>query len=279
MARVVEAPPQFVDAPVITPRLPADGCKGYPAGVALPLRLETTVFDPDGQVSGCQPPENGGRLSVEWTLSAPGRSRATLAPPGAGGDCAPCPPAVGAPIPNFATDTDRAEWDIACLCPDLGGAAQALTYTVELSVTDGVTSITSKAIDVPVYADAPPCLDGAYPPPGSYVVDRAEPWVFEMSPPISERDAATIGWSLWRSSDPAWRAVPGDGTGAASYAPDLSSFNVGEHVKVRATAVGGTGAGPTCAVDQAVCAISSCLSQSGIVAECDAWVTWDLELR
>jgi hypothetical protein len=74
-----------------------------------------------------------------------------------------------------------------------------------------------------------------------------------------------------------WRQVPS--WPMSDYRLDVSSFGVGEKLRVRAEALDRTGArapASVCAVDADDCAVASCASAP---EACHKWKTWDLELR
>jgi hypothetical protein len=238
--------------------------------------LASDVYDPDADVTGCDAtPE---QLTVRWAIdSLPAGSKAAIYPSTAG-RCGPCPAAALDPVTDFATDTKTPYWATACLCPDLGGTTQALNYLVSADVSDGKhPPVQAKSFTAPVVADSPPCLDGAYPTPASYVVDRSEPWWAQLGPIVDDRDGGPTGqvqWSLWRSGDPVWRVAPVSGL---TYTPDLIDLPVGETVKVRAEALDRLGERGACDADTDICIVQSCSAKSG--TSCQAWVTWALELR
>ena len=142
--------------------------------------------------------------------------------------------------------------------------------------------MTSPVGDVPVGADEPPCITGTNPVAGSYVVDRTELQEFDVDGVVDDRDVfGTDGigfqWSVWREADPTWRPVPS--WTLSTYQLDVSSFGVGEKVRVRAEALDRTGAlvpPTTCPPDADDCVVASCASAPNA---CHKWKTWDLELR
>ena len=58
------------------------------------------------------------------------------------------------------------------------------------------------------------------------------------------------------------------------YQLDTSSFAVGEKLRVRVTPADRNGVRVTCDENASSCVADSCLT-----AMCQAWMTWDLELR
>jgi hypothetical protein len=278
MVTVAEAPPAFVDpeAAVQPFGVSTNGCNAYAEGEVIPLIVHSDIDDPDAEVTGCDTTPEA--ITVRWTIdSLPTGSNAAIYP-STSGQCGACPPAPPNPVTELDTDTKTPYWGTACLCPDLGGMPQALNYPVSVYVSDGKHApIKAQTFTAAVAADSPPCVDGAYPLPASYVVDRSEPWWAQLSPILDDRDGGPAGqvrWSLWRSSDPTWRVAPISGL---SYAPDLVDLPVGETVKVRAEAVDRLGPRGACDADNDQCLVQSCSAKSGTT--CEAWVTWQLELR
>jgi hypothetical protein len=152
-------------------------------------------------------------------------------------------------------------------------------YGVAVEVSDGTTTILSATWQAPVEGDSPPCMTGAAPPPGSFAIDRLQPYTMEVTNVTDDLDALgqglTFVWTVWRDGDPSWRTLGATGT---TYTLDASAFAVGEHVRVRAQAVDRTGPRTTgCSIDDDACAAPSCLTSSA--NSCQAWMTWDLELR
>jgi hypothetical protein len=87
--------------------------------------------------------------------------------------------------------------------------------------------------------------------------------------------ALSFVWSIWREQDPVWRQVPD--WSLPSYQLDTSDFGVGEKVRVRVQPADRLGARASCDVDADTCTPDSCLVPSG--GTCQAWMTWDLDLR
>jgi hypothetical protein len=193
---------------------------------------------------------------------------------------APCPPS---PAPGLTTSWQAGLHDFptaVCFYPDAGGQTTPDMYEVVVTVSDGTTGIRSNVFEAPVRADLPPCLTGASPAAGSYVVDRDS--VQELAVTGAEDDLDPFGstglsfvWSIWREQDPTWRQVPD--WSLPSYQLDTSDFGVGEKVRVRVQPADRMGVRASCDFEQDTCTGDSCLVAPGQL--CQAWTTWDLELR
>ncbi len=172
-----------------------------------------------------------------------------------------------------------------CLWTDPMIVGSTEMYSLVFDVTDDPSDPThttsSTAGSISVSADQLPCITGEDPVAGSYVVDRTLLQTFTIDDAVDDRDSfgspgLTFAWSVWRDADPNWRDVP-DWT-LSSYQLDVSSFNVGEHVRVRSEAVDRTGVREppsSCPIDADDCMVTSCASPNS----CHKWKTWDLELR
>jgi hypothetical protein len=160
--------------------------------------------------------------------------------------------------------------------------ASVSMYDVAVIASDGANNIESTPpFPVPVESDNPPCMTASELPAGSYVLDRSQTTRFEITGVADDRDPygsalLTYSWSLWREADPTWRTVPMHPQ--SDYELDGSTFGVGEKVRLRAQAVDRTGLRATgCPIDQPMCAVASCTP--GPDNSCQAWITWDLEMR
>jgi hypothetical protein len=286
MVQVVDAPPTFSKSDLSAKEAKDVQCNTYTAGQPLTLFYDGTVEDPDADVlpagSGCAVNVYNESFRYRWEIvGLPGTSHAVLGPKPSknsmhlgDADC----PATPAPGLDKVFVPGPDDYPLAvCVYPDEGGATVPEMYQVALYVSDGTTEIRTNVFDAPVRADLPPCLTGAAPTPGSYVVDRMELQRFTVTGAIDDLDPfASAGlsyqWSLWREQDPAWRVVP-DWT-LPTYELDISGFTVGEKIRVRVQPADRNGVRTTCDVDQSSCTIDSCLTQT-----CNGWMTWDLELR
>jgi hypothetical protein len=274
---VDDAPPRFAGPATLHPSgATADACNAYVDGEPLLLQLDGEVLDADRDVVGCAgQPE---RLTARWSIdSMPAGSFPSLALAGSGA-CPPCPAAPTQAVLTVETEVSAPGWQQVCFCSGKAAATPLGSYPVSVHISDGLkeNELTAAPFDVRVDSDAPPCIDGTFPPAGSYVVDRTQPLTLTVVRVADDRDAATatLAWSLYTSSDPVWRAVPS--YSGRQYSPDLAALPVGEHVRVRAVPLDRLGARAGCAPDAAVCTAPTCLPNLPV---CQEWVTWDLELR
>lgn len=280
MVTITDAPPTFVDKAKVVPTSLGDACHLYAGGDVVTLGLSGPVAgiaavsdaDADRYKIGCSPSET---LTYTWRISDwPGGAKPILT----------AYDGLGCVAPTAASGTTLdvpGPMSQVCLWTDPTLAAATSMYSVVLDVSDGTTTVTSPVGDVPVSADEPPCITGTNPVAGSYVVDRAQLQEFDVDGVVDDRDlfGAGIGfaWSVWREADPTWRAVPS--WSLSTYQLDVSSFGVGEKVRVRVEALDRTGAmvAPTiCSPDADDCIVASCASMPNA---CHKWKTWDLELR
>ncbi|MCU1279872.1 MAG: hypothetical protein JWM53_3418, partial [bacterium] len=270
-------PPIFASDAKVVPTSTPDACNLNAAGDVVTLALQGIVADADAAVAA--PDASCGRaetLSYVWRIAGQPSGTKPLLTLYDGKACAAPTAASGLTVraPDAKTQV--------CLWTDPMIAGATAMYSVVLDVSDGTTSATSPAADVPVGADEPPCITGTNPVAGSYVVDRAQLQQFEVDGVVDDRDvfgSDGIGyaWSVWRENDPTWRAVPS--WKMSTYQLDVSSFGVGENVRVRVEAIDRTGAlasAATCGVDADDCVVMSCASSPNV---CHKWKTWDLELR
>ncbi len=280
MVTITDAPPQFVDKAKVAPSTAGDACNLFAAGDLIPIALSgptpgvAAVGDADADAFklGCSPSET---LTYTWRISDwPGGAKPVLTAFDGLGCASPTASsgltlAVPGPTSQVCLQTD----------PTLTGATAM--YRVVLDVSDGTTTVTSPAGDVAVGADEPPCITGTDPLAGSYVVDRTQLQEFGVDGVVDDRDVFGVGigfvWSVWREADPTWRTVPS--WNLSTYQLDVSSFGVGEKVRVRVEAFDRTGAlapPSVCAPDADDCIVYSCASLPNV---CHKWKTWDLELR
>lgn len=286
MVTVTDALPAFTAGATIKQTSLRDLCGLNTAGdvltleLAAPLANEPAVADADADAvkPGCTPRDV---LAYTWRVSdAPGAAMPVLTRYD-GSSCAP-PTADSGPTLAVADPKEQ-----VCLWTDPASADATTMYSVVLDVTDDASdpghTVTSPAGNIPVGADQPPCISGTEPIAGSWVVDRTELQEFIVDHVDDDRDPLvpmsllTFAWSVWREDDPVWRDVP-DWT-LSNYQLDVSSFGVGEKVRVRVEAVDRTGArvpASSCPVDADDCVVASCASAPNV---CHKWKTWDLELR
>jgi hypothetical protein len=276
MVTITDAPPVFADKSAVLPTSTPDACNLNAAGDVVTLGLSGSVTDADAAVRGgdpsCPPAE---RLTYTWRIvDAPTGSAPRLTSYDGG-----CAAATATSGPTLAVAAPTAQ---VCLWTDPTLTGATALYTVVLDVSDGTTTVTSPAGEVPVSADAPPCITGTNPIAGSYIVDRSELQRFDIDGVLDDRDAfgtpgITFAWSVWREADPVWREVPS--WPMSTYQLDVSSFGVGETVRVRAEALDRTAArapASLCAVDADDCSVASCAAAPAV---CHKWKTWNLELR
>jgi hypothetical protein len=156
-------------------------------------------------------------------------------------------------------------------------------YSVELHASDdgNKTFVKSGSANITVGPDQPPCITGTEPVTGSYVVDRTQPQTFYVDGANDDRDSfdagITYAWSVYRAADGSWTDV--SSWSLSYYQLDLSSFGVGEKLKVRVEALDRTlwrVPPETCAADRDDCTLSSCAAGANV---CHKWKTWDIELR
>jgi hypothetical protein len=284
MIQVTDAPPSFSTQDLSTKNLLDAECQSYVVSKPLALFLDGDVSDPDANLNpgtgcGSQYQET---LTYRWAIEGmPATSHAVIGPkPGSNGelDCPNMPPAG---LTKTWTASAKDYPKAACVYTDVGGDESAPDmYQIRLHVTDGTTQIDTNPFSAAVRNDLPPCLTGAAPAPGAYVIDRNEVQRFDVTGAIDDLDAfgdtMQFQWSIWREQDPTWRIVPE--WSLASYSLDPSGFGVGERVKVRVQAIDRNGPRSTsCNLDDDNCTTSSCLT--GTSQTCNAWMTWELELR
>jgi hypothetical protein len=262
-------------------------CQSYVAGQPMAITLEGIVTDADAMPAGLRPGCEMYRetLSYTWKIvSLPSSSAAVIGPKPSqssqtpSGD-APCPPT---PPPGLGTEWHPGPGDVPraiCFYPDVGGGTAAVSYQLMLAVSDGTTEIRSSVLDLPMLADQPSCVTGSEPAAGSYIVDRNQVQSFQVTGVTDDLDSfpspnLSYVWSLWRQADPVWRQIPS--YNQPSYSLDASSFGVGEKVRVRVEPLDRRRVRATCDPDADSCAHDSCLI---LGSQCQAWITWDLELR
>ncbi len=270
---ITDAPPAFDSGSMIVPTSARNACNLNTAGDVLTLGFKGGVGDPDQFAGGsCG---RGETLAYTWRITGmPSGARPVLTLNDGNGCLAPTAQSgLALAVDDYAKQV--------CLWTDANLPAGTAMYSVVLEATDGTSTVQSGTADIPVAADAPPCITGTNPVAGSYVVDRTQLQTFGVDSAVDDRDVfgstdrpITFAWSVWRESDPAWRAVPS--YTLASYTLDPSSFGVGEKVRVRVEAIDSTGARATCAVAADDCIVTSCAVGAG---SCHKWKTWDLELR
>jgi hypothetical protein len=275
MVQVIDAPPTL-SVSDLSAKEGKNVCNAYVANQPLTLFLDGTVDDADAMLSAPSDCKDDETFAYRWEIvGLPATSHAVLGPrPSQSGDCPPSP----APGLDKIWRPGAKDFPLAtCVYPDVGEAQVSLDYQIAFFVSDGTTEIRSNVFDAPVRSDLPPCLTGAAPAPASYVVDRSETQRFTVTGATDDLDpfpsaGLTFQWSIWREQDPVWRVVP-DWT-LSTYELDTSSFAVGEKLRVRVTPADRNGVRVTCDQDSSSCVVDSCLTSM-----CQAWMTWDLELR
>lgn len=272
---ITDAPPRFGSSPAIVPTSAGNACNLFAAGDTIPLGFNGTVADAD-QFSARNPAcGTVEMLSYTWRItSMPGSARPVLTA-FANNDCMPPDAASGTTLtlPSYTTQV--------CLWTDpTAMTTSTAMYSVELSASDGTNSSDKPVVaNVTVSPDQPPCITGTQPVAGSYVVDRTLTQHFEVEGVFDDRDPfgsarLIYAWSVWRESDPSWRAVPL--RPQSTYDLDTSGFLVGEKVRVRVEAIDRTGGRAVgCDPNADDCVVTSCIP----VGACHKWKTWDLELR
>ena len=283
MVTITDAPPVFVDQAIVQPTSTGDACHLYAGGDVVTLALAgptqgiPAVGDADGGAHGvgCAPSET---LRYTWRITAWPDGAQPVLTAWDGQGCLPKTSSSGTTL--AVSDASQQ----VCLWTDANVVAATAMYSVVMDVSDGTTTVTSPVGDVPVSADEPPCITGTNPVAGSYVVDRSQPQEFDVDGALDDRDrfdtgGITFAWSVWSESNPTWRPVPS--WDLSTYQLDLSSFGVGEKVRVRVEAMDRTGpAGlvppSICSPDADDCVVASCATAPNA---CHKWKTWDLELR
>ncbi len=278
---VVDAAPVFtLGARPQADSLP-NACNAYTAGQPIVVQLAGKASDADADPI---PPANATCHLVDETLTytwavvtAPVGAQPLLGPLVAGG----CPGAPAGAGPTLTLpDSEQ-----ICLYTDPAVASDtAGYYALDVSVSDGVNPpvVSGKQTGVAVISDQPPCIAGTIPGAGLRVVDRTVPQTFTITGVIDDLDPypsplLTFVWSVWRTSDPTWRAVDLDDP---TYTLDTSGFDVGETVQVRVEVVDRTGTRANCSIDTDQCLEASCLVEEPQQPNsCLRWMTWSLELR
>lgn len=273
MVTITDAPPAFANGAKPAPTSPVDSCGLYAAGDPLTIGLMGgAVTDPDAAAQNPDRRDCATRETLRYTwrvVAMPDGSRPLLTRWDDG--CA-APTAASGPALEVPDATAQ-----VCLWPDVGAANGAALYGVALEVSDGTQTVASSTVDVPVGADAPPCITGTLPPAGTYVFDRNQTLGFDVTGVADDRDSldtVDFVWSVWRESDPVWRVVPA--YDQRSYTFDPSSVGVGEQVRLRVEVRDRTGAPAGCDPAADDCVVTSCAAGTGA---CHQWKTWDFELR
>ena len=264
------APPKFTGAGSAVQSSSYNLCGNNSAGQDITVHLDGGVQDDDfGKQSsfpGCKPTE---ALTYKWILTDwPGGAQKPVLTPFDGAHCAAATSDSGTSL--VVTDPTAH----VCVKTNSGPG----TYTVELDVSDdGHAFIGSHSAVLAVGPDEPPCITGTEPVAGSYVVDRTQPQSFYVDGAVDDLDSFDAGigyvWSVYRYADDSWRDVPS--WSLSTYTLDLSSFGVGEKLRVRVEAIDRTGQRDT------TCSKASddCTPYSCVTTVCHKWKTWDLELR
>jgi hypothetical protein len=264
-------------------------CGTYTANQPLTLFYDAEVVDLDARLDAasfsCNQKDYDEVLVYRWEILAmPATSHAVLgAKPSKDsqllGD-APCPSARPAGLSRTFIPGEKDYPRAVCLYPDEGGTLTSFDYQVAMFVSDGKTEVRTNVFVAPVRADVQPCVTGTAPAPGAYVVDRNEVQRFSVTGVTDDLDGfgtanLTYQWSIWRELDPVWRTVPA--WTLSTYELDTATFAVGENLRVRVQPIDRLGKRDGCDLEDGACAIDSCLLGAG--QTCQAWMTWDLELR
>jgi hypothetical protein len=277
LVTIEDAPPIFAADAMVVPTSTPDACNLNAAGDVVTLGLMGGLDDADQFAAApdarCAQHE---QLRYEWRISDQPSGTRPLLTLYDGKACKP--PTAASGLTVLAADAKTQ----VCLWTDPMISGATAMYGVVLDVFDGTSHAVSPVGNVPVSVDEPPCITGTDPIAGSYVVDRSELRQFQVDGVADDRDlfggsGISYVWSVWRESDPTWRAVPS--WTMSTYQLDVSSFGVGENVRVRVEALDRTGAlaaAASCPVDADDCVVSSCASSPNV---CHKWKTWDLELR
>ncbi|HEX4459672.1 MAG TPA: hypothetical protein VIA18_16955 [Polyangia bacterium] len=258
----------------------ANACHAYTAGQVIAVQLDGTAVDPDADpippaTATCTVSDE--TLSYTWSVvTAPAGANPALGPT-VGGVC-PAAAAAGAGTTLTLVDA-KAQ---VCLYTDALVAGDAPGYyALGVTVSDGVNPpvAAQPQQQMGVVSDQPPCITGTVPGGGLRVIDRTEPQTFTITGVTDDLDPygsqlLTYAWSVWRTSDPNWRAVTDDDP---SYTLDTSGFDVGEDVQVRVEVFDRNLKPADCTADVDECFETSCLV--GGQNSCMRWMTWSLELR
>jgi len=276
MLSITDAKPLFTGNGTAAQSSGHDICGNNTAGDPITVHLDGAVMDEDAGVhasfAGCSANET---LRYTWRVTDwPGGSKPTLTLFD-GSTCAAPTAASGATLVVPNTLMHVCLWTDPMLFSGVG------MYSVVLDASDGTTLVTSGAANITVGPDQPPCITGTEPVAGSYVVDRTQTQSFYVDGAVDDRDGFDAGisyvWSVYRAADGTWTDVPN--YSLSTYELDLSSFGVGEKLKVRVEALDRTlqrVPAATCAPDVDDCTVSSCATNMNV---CHKWKTWDLELR
>ena len=274
---VTNAKPMFTGMGAAKQSSELDSCGNNSAGVPITIGLDGAVQDDDAGVHApfgiCTASE---KLTYTWKITDfPASGILPVLTPFNGASCADPTPASNTSlvVPDTLTHV--------CLKTSEMPNGGIGVYTIELDVTDdnnATKPITSIPAVISVGPDQPPCITGTEPVAGSYVVDRAQPQTFYVDGAIDDRDSfndgITYAWSVYRAADGSWTDVPN--WNLSTYQLDLTSFGVGEMLKVRVEALDRTQRRATCALALDDCTTASCAAGANV---CHKWKTWDLELR
>ena len=282
--QVIDAPPAFSIGAHPQADAQPNYCGGYTAGQPIAVQLDGSASDPDADPT---PPASATcsvideTLTYTWSIAmAPAGAQAQLGPTVNGSCPASAPAGAGA---TLTLDDGTAQ---VCLYTDKNITDAKTGYALIVGVSDGVNPpvMSEEQVPMTVIADQPPCIAGTIPGVGLQVIDRTVPQTFtvtgvvdDLDPYPSASSLLTFAWSVWRTSDPTWRAVAIDD---AAYTLDMSGFDVGEEVQVRVAVIDRTGALASCTVDTDQCLEQSCLvGTTQQPNNCLRWTTWSLELR
>jgi hypothetical protein len=284
--RILDAPP----VPSVTVNSQPSACGDYPAGGQI--QLYVNAVDPDDGAMPADGPITCPRetRTYAWTLSPPRESTRAAILDG------PCPGAMLPGMLSLAQTDKELAGATVCVVPDVAGA-----YGVEVVADDGAMrpaamvlsdGQTAPPLHFQVAPDRPPCMDGFSPAPNLlYILDRAQPAQFVVTEVLDDADpypnplgpsTATFRWSLWRASDPTWRALPP--SGEASLTIDPSAYAVDELVQVRVQADDRVMHDLAGRCDPAQLACDYSTAYPGVPScfpnhVCEAFVTWQARFR
>jgi hypothetical protein len=174
---------------------------------------------------------------------------------------------------------------VVCFYPDTSlPTGTPSDYTIRLDATDGTKVISTSNLDIFVIGDAPACMSGIYPLPGSYVLDRDMPTVFQAVgvDDVAAPSSLAFTWSIERATDTTYTSLgaetlASDGGGRLSFDPTALGLSVGDQVKLRVDIVDPANLPSPCADNDDVCMVSTCAAAPATT--CPRRATWSLEIR
>jgi hypothetical protein len=279
--QATDGPPTFAGDDVLHPLLAPAACTSlYPTGVVIPISFEGMVRDPE-QSWRPPPPQCTNQLpapiAYTWRIVSGPSGTGTLGH-STGGLCAPTPFK-----PATSLDDDDA---VVCFYPDPGlPTGTPSVYMIELDATDGANpAIQTSVLSLGVIGDAPACLNAIYPNPGSYVVDRDTPTVFQAIGVDDVAAAATLTftWSIERPGDSVYTPLgattsAADDGGRLVFDPSALGLSVGDDLKLRVEVADPANPPPTCDAADDMCVVSTCAAAPA--TSCPRRATWSVEVR